>query len=505
MIERIAGYRVIESLGRGGMGVVYLAEQVALGREVALKVIAPELAEDEDFRERFKRESRLAASIDHPNVITVHEAGEADGVLFLAMRYVAGEDLRKLIRREGALDPPRAAGLVAQVGGALDAAHAAGLVHRDVKPANVLVSRGVEGEHAYLSDFGLTKHVTSAGGLTRTGQWVGTLDYVSPEQVDGRPVDARSDVYALGCVLYETLTGRVPFPRDSDLAKLYAHAQQTPPPLSSVRPGLPPALEDVVLGALAKDPDERPQSAGDLGREACAAAEGLAAPTLRGSVAAGAAAPATVSAGSVPVTTAAPPAAGPARRRRRDSPWAIAVVVAVVALAVVAVVVLASGGKSRHPASNHPAGATAGPKGASGAGFVPHLAQTYTAVRPAGWTTINNDKPHDGLRTSEWHKGDRVLIIETTPNRSENPLTSVNRIEREISNGPGYRRIAIRPVTVGPDPAASWFFQLQGERKLDIVFNHGGTGYSVVGSSLAGDFRGMPLIVRRVADSIQPR
>jgi hypothetical protein len=182
-------------------------------------------------------------------------------------------------------------------------------------------------------------------------------------------------------------------------------------------------------------------------------------------------------------------------------------VAAAVALAVVAIVVLASGGKSRQRAApNQPAGLAGGSGRAAGAGFVPHLAQTYAAVRPAGWTTISDDKPHAGLRTSEWHNGDRVLIIETTPNRSENPLDTVSRIERELSNGAGgYRRIAIRPVTVGTDPAASWFFRLRGERKLDIVFNHGHSGYSVVGSSLAGDFRGMPQIVRRVVDSIQPR
>ena len=183
MTQQIAGYRVLEPLGRGGMGVVYRAEQVALGREVALKVIAPEFAHDAEFRQRFEREYRTAASIDHPNVVTLYEAGEADGVMFIAMQLVRGDDLRAIVRREGGLDPVRAASIVAQVGVALDAAHSAGLVHRDVKPANVLVSAD---DRAYLSDFGLTKHVTSAGGLTRTGQWVGTVDYLAPELVEGR-------------------------------------------------------------------------------------------------------------------------------------------------------------------------------------------------------------------------------------------------------------------------------------------------------------------------------
>jgi serine/threonine protein kinase len=188
--DHVAGYRIERQLGRGGMGVVYLAEQVRLRRYVAIKLIVPELAEDDAFRRRFERESQLAASIDHPNVIPVYEAGEADGVLFISMRYVDGHDLRAIIKASGRLEPARAARFVGQLGDALDAAHSHGLVHRDVKPANVLVA----GEHAYLTDFGLTKHVSSSSGITHTGQWVGTLDYVAPEQISGGPLDARVDV-----------------------------------------------------------------------------------------------------------------------------------------------------------------------------------------------------------------------------------------------------------------------------------------------------------------------
>src|SRR4051795_4228887 len=272
--DQVAGYRIERQLGRGGMGVVYLAEQLRLRRWVALKLIVPELAEDEEFRRRFERESQMAASLDHPNVIPVYEAGEADGALFISMRYGEGSGLRMLIRNTGQLEPARAAGIVAQLGDALDAAHARGLVHRDVKPANVLVAGAPGAEHAYLTDFGLTKHVSSQSGITRTGQWVGTLDYVAPEQISVGPLDARVDVYSLGCVLFEALTARVPYPRDSDVAKMYAHLNEPPAAVSSLVPDAGWGFDAVVTRALAKAPEQRYPSAGDLGRAALAAATG---------------------------------------------------------------------------------------------------------------------------------------------------------------------------------------------------------------------------------------
>ncbi len=257
-----AGYRILAVLGRGGMSVVYLAEHLGLERKVALKVLAPQLAHDERFRERFVRESRIAAGTEHQNIVPIFEAGEADGLLFLAMRYVPGIDLARLIRREGMLDPERAVWMVGQVASALDAAHARGLVHRDVKPGNILIveGEGSEGRDlVYLSDFGLTKRLEGAtgGGLTQTGQFVGTVDYVAPEQIEGRPVDARTDVYSLACVLFECLTGSVPFERDSQVAALYAHLGEKPPRLTTVRPDLPVAIDEVVAKGLAKSPADR--------------------------------------------------------------------------------------------------------------------------------------------------------------------------------------------------------------------------------------------------------
>jgi Protein kinase domain len=256
----VAGYRVASFIGRGGMAVVYRAEDLRLGRNVALKLLAPELSQNEKFQHRFMRESRLAAAIDHPNIIPIYEAGEVGGLLYIVMRYVEGNDLKKVIEREGPLDPVRISMLLRQVAGALDAAHSRGLVHRDVKPGNVLLASGAgpeDEDHVYLTDFGLTKRSSSLSGLTVTGHFLGTIDYVAPEQITGNPVDARTDVYALGCVLYECLTGTVPFQRDDDAALLWAHLVEAPPSLHERMPELPTGLNDIVATAMAKAPEDR--------------------------------------------------------------------------------------------------------------------------------------------------------------------------------------------------------------------------------------------------------
>jgi serine/threonine-protein kinase len=258
---RVAGYRLDEQIGRGGMAVVYRANDLQLDRQVALKILDPALAQDGEFQQRFIRESKAAAAVDHPHIIPVFAAGEADGVLFIAMRYVAGADVRTLLDTEGPLPAWRAIAIAAQVASALDTAHDRGLVHRDVKPANMLRDRstGPHAEHVYLSDFGLSKTALAGVALTATGQLVGTLDYVAPEQIENRPVDGRADLYALACATFEMLSGAPPFNRDQSLAVLWAQLSEPPPPLTARRPDLPPAVNHVMTRALAKSPGARYQ------------------------------------------------------------------------------------------------------------------------------------------------------------------------------------------------------------------------------------------------------
>jgi serine/threonine protein kinase len=271
----IAGYRIESEVGRGGMGVVYLAEQASPKRRVALKILTPNLANDPTFRERFQRESDAAASIEHPNIVPIYGAGESDGQLYLAMRYVQGTDLGTLITRERSLQPDRAARICAQVANALAAAHEHGVVHRDVKPGNVLVDAN---DHAYLSDFGLVRRIEIQTGITKTGQLTGTVDYVAPEQIRGEPVDGRADLYSLGCVLYECLTGDPPFRRETEVATLYAHLESPSPRPSDRVPSIPRELDDIAVKATAKAPERRFRTGGEM---ASALASGVSAEAAR--------------------------------------------------------------------------------------------------------------------------------------------------------------------------------------------------------------------------------
>jgi len=258
--DEFAGYRVRAVLGRGGMSVVYQAENLRLSSIIALKVLAPELADDDVFRARFLEESRIAASLNHPNVIPIYDMGSQDDLLYIAMRYVSGTDMRQMIKKRGRILPATALFLVGQAARALDAAHRKGLVHRDVKPGNLLIERGsddADPDHVYLADFGITKHAMSRSGLTSTGQFLGTIDYVAPEQIRGTSVLGLADQYSLGCVLYECLTGRVPFEKDLDAAIIWAHVEETPTMPTVLRPELPPEIDQVFGRVLAKRPDER--------------------------------------------------------------------------------------------------------------------------------------------------------------------------------------------------------------------------------------------------------
>jgi CheY-like chemotaxis protein len=254
----VAGYRITGLVGRGGMGVVYRAEHLHLGRPVAFKLLAP--GHPERFRQRFVRESRVAASLSHPNIVTVYDAGESDGALWIAMQLVAGTDLRRLLLESGPRDTGEVAAIAAQVASALDAAHAAGLIHRDVKPGNILLHDG----HAWLTDFGLTKRLVSSADITAASDIIGTPDYLAPEQIEGEGIGGRVDQYALACVVHHCLAGTPPFERDSDLAILQAHLNEPPPRITDQRPDLPGAVEQVLARALAKAPAERYPTVSDF-------------------------------------------------------------------------------------------------------------------------------------------------------------------------------------------------------------------------------------------------
>jgi len=358
---RFGAYRIQELIGRGGMGEVYRAFDTEHRRTVALKVLSSGLAGDPGYRERFRREAHAVARLSEPHVIPIHRYGEVDGRLFLDMRLVQGVDLGDLLHREGALEPARAVAVVAQVARALDAAHAEGLVHRDVKPSNVLVTGEPGDEFVYLVDFGIAWSAgdSETGSLTQTGSAVGSFDYMAPERFMERPVDARTDVYALACVLFECLAGRRPFTGEGLASMMYAHLNAVPPPVSAVRPGLPRGLDDVVARGLAKDPAQRWPSAGAMATAARAAlSTGGVTPQRDNGPAPGPPAPAPQAVGmSGPGWPGAPPPApgwpGPAPvpvthpgppTRRRWLPWAAAGVAAAVVAAVVLVVVLTRGG-----------------------------------------------------------------------------------------------------------------------------------------------------------------
>jgi DNA-binding beta-propeller fold protein YncE len=358
---RLGNYVLSDQIGRGGMGVVYRATHVHLGREVALKILAPELTGSEDFRKRFLRESRLAASLDHPNAVTVYDAGEADGTLYIAMRYVPGSDLAKLLKENAPLESAMALSMLDQVGAALDAAHQLGLIHRDVKPANVLLASG----NCYLTDFGITKQVgaPSASALTKTGQFLGTIGYVAPEQIEGREVDGRADIYALTCILYECLTGSRPFPKGSELAVISAHLWDPPPRPTESRPELPEAIDAVVAKGMAKSAADRYPTCSEL---MAAAREALGARASAGPPGAGSA---TVSRDRTEPKVAALPSSGtggtrtvvqsrsPGPRHRRRAVVAGVVVLCAAAIAVAAVLV-ASGGTAAHKAHTQTEGHT---------------------------------------------------------------------------------------------------------------------------------------------------
>lgn len=522
----IGGCRIKQEIGQGGMGVVYLAEQIRLRREVALKVLSPDLAHDETFRARFDQEAQLAASLDHPNVVSIYDSGESHGMLFLVMQYVKGTDLQALIREAGVLGPQRAASLVTQVAAALDAAHERGLVHRDVKPANILL-RADEAragdDRAYLSDFGLMKLVdTKTGGLTATGYWMGTPDYTPPEQFQGRRVDARTDVYALGCVLFQLLAGTVPYPRSTTYAALSAHVNDPIPSATALDDSIPKAFDTIFQRALAKDPSERYASAGDLARAALAATAGRPLPREDHSVAVGNASPSP----TLLATTAAiegrqraergGPDAHDTRRRLRLAGLATLVLLA---LAATAIGVLGGGrhaparaGSSTAPRSVR---ATVAPSLSAGtttsvASAVAHTAsapaalryvaygtERFSVQRPAGWTTVMQQQLQGGggrLR-SEWSSASCGcdLVLDYIKGYHKTALQNASEVPGgtvQVTKVGAFTDVALRTADEGSGRTATYFIA------------HAGDNYAVRAS--APSMTQAMAIASRVAASLSP-
>jgi predicted Ser/Thr protein kinase len=547
--DTLGDFRILERIGEGGMGVVYLAQDERLGRRVALKVIAPQLAHDPEFQERFEAEARSAAAIDHPNVVSIYSAGSNGGRLFIAMRFVDGTDLRTTLRGSGPLDLEAAVEVIADVAAALDAAHAAGLVHRDVKPANVLLTGEPGAGTAYLTDFGLTKGLQgNSAQLTGTGQWIGSVDYVAPEQMTSGRVDARTDVYALGCVLFETIAGSPPF-SGSDMQKMWHQVNEPVPSLAAeAHP-----LDRTIARATAKDPGDRFQSAGDLAHAARAAVEGTGPEIVEHSVATGAAAAGmTTAAGSERTRTmrAAPPvaAAEPATTPMRTLPPAAqraerhggisgrlaAIVGASVVLAagLIAAALVVTGGKDE-PAgrtvvnkiktvtgdsASTEAGASAATPPPEGAGLsqassgpndesVNTFSQgLYSVDIPAGWTQAESDKPISTYFESTWHdpadENTTILVDSQTPAPQVPPITSAEEVRAQTSQSSGYREISFGPITLAGAAAARWVFEVHGDRRVDYFINSCNAGIAVLGSTYPSAFGGLAPVFHRAASSI---
>ena len=491
----VGGCRLHERLGQGGMGTVYAATQLALGRRVAVKVVT---ATDpgEARVARFKREARVAASLEHPHCIPIYAAGEEDGLLYLVMRLVRGPDLGALLAAEGPLAPDRALALIEPVAGALDAAHASGLVHRDVKPANILVEPRPAGEHAYLSDFGLMRHVAGDTAITRVGEWVGSVEYVAPEQIEGREVDGRADVYALAGVLFTALTGRSPFSRATPAATALAHRHDAVPKLG---PGAE-ALSAVIARGMAKAPYDRFASAGDLMRAARAAVSDAALVPVPVPVPVPVHPPASATNRHDTPTTPTPDAR---RRARRGLMAGVAALGLGAAVAVAAIALL--GGSTRAPSRATSSGATTSTRS-------PLSAQRFTGngftfAYPAGFSVVEDQR---GLGTYIRTKavsadGGEVLIVDRTPGDTMTPrgraIDVSNATERRTHD---YVLVGLAPATVAGRSAFTWAFTIPSAplpASFDVFQRLGTSGYAVLVQGT--DARSIADVALAVAGSLE--
>lgn len=513
--DTIGGCRLERLAATGGMGIVYEATQLALGRRVAVKVISPQLADDPEFRERFTREARVAASVHHPNIVDVFDAGEHDGELYLVMRYVDGTDLRTVLRGATALAPERAVSIATQVAAALDAAHAAGMIHRDVTPSNILLS----GEQAALTDFGLVKHLDTAAE-TRSGAWLGTLAFVAPEALRDDAVDGRADVYALGCVLHRMLTGHAPFERESDAATIAAHLHDAPPPASRT-PGVPEGFDAVIARALSKDPAVRHPSAGALARDARAALEGRAldpqtimpvpGPPPASSPAEPADDAATqVAAGRTRVmpargtraddSAAAPPSA-PRRRPRR----ALVVALALAALAGgVAIGVAAERALDEEPSAR---ARPAVPRTPATVALEPYSTPGYEAQIPRGWTRLMHDADRGGFSESRWRAPApyrALLAIAYRTDSGASPEGIAEAARGRIAGDATYSELAFGEIELNGDAAWRWVYGIDGQARATWYTNPCGTSVAVYGSTKPSELLRWAPTFRAVTASVRP-
>jgi hypothetical protein len=514
--DRLGDFAILRAIGEGGMGVVYLARDERLDRQVALKVIAPQLAHDPEFQKRFETEARSAAAIEHPNAVAVYSAGSLDDKLYMAMRYVDGTDLRHLLAEQGALDPAQTVAILADVAAALDAAHTAGLVHRDVKPGNVLLADGPEPQSAYLTDFGLTRgQHGGAEQLTGTGQWIGTLDYVAPEQMSNDRVDARTDVYALGCVFFEMLAGAVPFP-GGDLQKVMAKANQAVPALPVERS----RFDSVIARATDREPDHRYRSAGDLARAARAALEGSEPQLTERGVATGAAAAGILEA--VPTEPATAPTRiaprrpdPPTRRmpsepvpRRRDGSGARtaaiiggAVVLAAGLIAGALILDGKGGGDSRtvvNQATTTVAETAPAPEASeeaatssAAAASAPREFQTagYSVAIPAGWTQAESEKVarDSSFVENTWSSpaDDEEVLIDESPGEPAPPAESAEAIRTDLESAEEPIYSARDDVFKGGTYGSEIDFQASSglRERADFFLDRGDSGFAVLASA----------------------
>jgi len=459
--SKVGKYALEEQIGHGGMAAVFKARDEQLGRVVALKILAPGLVADQAFRQRFIRESRAAAAVDDPHIIPLYDAGDADGALFIAMRYVPGGDVRTLLYREGTLPAERVAPIVSPVASALDAAHAAGLVHRDVKPANMLLdARPGRPDHVYLSDFGLSKDSSGSTGLTVAGSFLGTVDYVAPEQINSRDVDGRADQYALGCAAFEMLCGEPPFLRDHAMAVLAAHISQQPPRLSAKRAGLPAAVDGVFARVLAKRADDRFRTCGEFS-DALSDALGLGRHQTGPEAIHPGTEVATFLPGAGPDPTAQFPAVLDATRhdRRAASRWPIAIAATAVAAVVAAVAVILA---TRSNPSSSASGTTSPPASGRHKTTPPdswkpyHDPGQFTIELPPGWKAFSTGS--DEVKFAGSPPGFVIVVAWTDSPRPDALTDWQQQSAAKAAADSSYHLISIRRVSYRGYNAADWEF-----------------------------------------------